>query len=79
MEELKQEALNKRDLKAIYKNYDKPDADKRKEMKKIWFELKDNYINSLMGPKVDPSTWIKNEYPKDGNEIVHYLVIEGKL
>ena len=46
---------------------------------KIWYDLKQEYINAQMICQVDPTAWIRNNYPKEGNEVIHSLMIEGKL
>ena len=48
-------------------------------MTKIWFEIEDLYVLSLQKCIVEPQKWINEEYPKDEHEVIHSLMIKGKI
>ena len=81
MKDLKESDLNKRDEKALYKNLNKASnqTEINKEMAQKWIEVKDEYLAALIRCPYDPYAWLNDEYPRDKHEIVHKIMMEGKL
>ena len=79
MNEFKQTDLRKRDSKAMYKQLESTSnqAEKSKEIKRIRFEVRDEYIKACIRCPIDPKIWINDIYPKEEHEVVHTLMIGG--
>ena len=79
MNEFKAMDLRKRDSKAMYKQLESTSnqAEKSKEIKRIRFEVRDEYIKACIRCPIDPKIWINDIYPKEEHEVVHTLMIGG--